>query len=509
MCRKHDTVVSKKGQPVHNPYLQSYTSGRGKRWKGMVRVGNQEICFQDATSLARQIRSRDLSAREVMQAHLDQINRINPVVNAIVSKLDDDDCLNLADNADRAIANNEEIGPLHGLPIAFKDLEDAVGFPNTMGSPLHVNNYPNQDSLLVERMRRAGAIPIGKTNVPEFGLGSHTFNTVFGATLNPYDTTRTCGGSSGGAGVALATGMLPIADGSDMGGSLRNPGNFNNVVGLRPSPGLVPTWPAGLPWVQMSVKGPLARTVSDVALMLTALSGPDARAPLSLNVDPASFGQPLDRDFRGVKVAWAPDLGGLPLDSRVRSALESRRQAFTDLGCIVEEACPDFSGAEEVFKTLRAFLLATSNDDTIVHDRPQMKPEAVWNTEKGISLSGVDVGKALTRLTEVIDRVRLFMEEYEYVLCAVNQVPPFDVTTRYPEQVDGVHMPTYISWMQSAYFITVSRVPAISVPCAFTPEGLPVGIQIVGRQQSDFSLLQFAHAFEQATQVGKRRPPIL
>jgi amidase len=243
--------------------------------------------------------------------------------------------------------------------------------------------------------------------------------------------------------------------------------------------------------------------------MLTALSGPDSRAPLSLETDPASFGRPLDRDFRGVKVAWAPDLGGLPLDSRVRAALESQRQIFTDLGCLVEEASPDFTGAEEVFQALRAFLLATSNADTFEHDRLQMKPEAVWNIEKGLHLSGVDVGRALVTLTEVIDRVRIFMEKYEYILCAVNQVPPFDVTTRYPESVDGVHMPTYISWMQSAYFITVSRVPAISVPCAFTPEGLPVGIQIVGRQRSDYSLLQFAHAFEQATQVGKRRPPIL
>ena len=468
-----------------------------------------ELCFLDARELAGRIRNRDLTAREVMEAHLAQIARINPVVNAIVSKLEDDVCLALADEADRVQAAGAELGPLHGLPIAFKDLEDAVGFPNTMGSPLHVNNYPAQDSLLVERLRKGGALPIGKTNVPELGLGSHTFNTVFGATLNPYDTTKTCGGSSGGAGVSLATGMLPIADGSDMGGSLRNPGNFNNVVGFRPSPGLVPTWPADLPWIQMSVKGPLARSVSDVALMLTAVAGPDPRAPLSLEVDPESFAKPLDRDFRGVKVAWCPDLGGLPLDSRVRTALESQRQVFMDLGCTVEEASPDFTGAEEVFQTLRAFLMATSNAGTFEADKPKMKPEAVWNIEKGLALSGVDAGKALIALTAVVDRVREFMNTYEYVLCAVNQVPPFDVNTRYPETVDGVEMPTYISWMKSAYFITVSRVPAISVPCAFTPEGLPVGIQIAGRQRSDFSVLQLAHAFEQATQTAKRRPPIV
>ncbi|MCC6790540.1 MAG: amidase [Thermomicrobiales bacterium] len=470
---------------------------------------SRDLCFLDATELAGRIRRREISAHEVMAAHLDQLARVNPTINAIVSKLDDEACLALADEADRALAAGAEVGPLHGLPIAFKDLDDAVGFPTTFGSPLHVDNYPERDSLLVERLRKGGALGIGKTNVPEFGLGSHTFNPVFGATLNPYDTTKTAGGSSGGAGAALATGMLPIADGSDMGGSLRNPGNFNNVVGFRVSPGLVPTVPAALPWVQMSVKGPMARSVADVALMLTAIAGPDPRAPLSLDVDPASFGRPLDRDFKGVRVAWCPDLGGVPLDPAVRSALESKRRVFEELGCIVEEAAPDFAGAEDVFQKLRAFLLATNNADTFEAEKAQMKPEAVWNIEQGLALSGVDVGKALTNQATIVERVREFMETYEYILCAVNQVPPFDVNIRYPEEIAGVRMPTYITWMQSAYFITISRVPAISVPCSFTDGGLPVGIQIVGRQKSDFSVLQFAHAFEQATQTAKRRPPVV
>jgi amidase len=467
-----------------------------------------ELCFLDAHELAARVRRKELSAREVMQAHLDQIARVNPTVNAIVNKLDDEACLTLADKADRALANGATVGPLHGLPIAFKDLEDAVGFPTTQGSPLHVNDFPEKDSLLVERLRKAGALGIAKTNVPEFGLGSHTFNTVFGATRNPYDLGKTAGGSSGGAGAALATGMLPIADGSDMGGSLRNPGNVNNVVGFRVSPGLVPTVPSDLPWIQLSVKGPMARTVTDVALMLTAIAGPDPRAPLSLDVEPASFGPPLDRDFRGVRVAWCPDLGGLPLDPRVRTALESQRHVFEELGCAVEEAAPDFTGAEETFQTLRAFLQATNNADTFEAERGQMKPEAIWNIEQGLKLSAVQVGKALETHTAVVERVRQFMERYEYILCAVNQVPPFDVDIRYPEEVAGVSMPTYISWMQSAYFITVSRVPAISVPCAFTEDGLPVGVQIVGRQKSDFAVLQLAYAFEQATQTGKRRPPV-
>ena len=472
-------------------------------------MSTNEICFLNASGLAARVRRRELSAREVMQAHLEQIARVNPTINAIVNKLDDEACLALADDADKRLAAGTEVGPLHGLPIAFKDLEDAVGFPNTKGSPLHVNDYPEKDSLLVERLRRAGALGIGKTNVPEFGLGSHTFNTVFGATRNPYDFGKTAGGSSGGAGAALATGMLPIADGSDMGGSLRNPGNYNNVVGFRVSPGLVPTFPSELPWIQLSVKGPMARSVADVALMLTAIAGPDPRSPLALEVDPAGFGRPLERDFRGVRVAWCPDLGGLPLDPRVRAGLESQRHVFESLGCFVEEAAPDFTGAEEVFQNLRAFLQATANADTFEADRAQMKPEAVWNTEQGFKLTAVDVGKSLQQHAAIVERVRQFMERYEYILCAVNQVPPFDVDIRYPEEVDGVPMPTYISWMQSAYFITVSRVPAISVPCAFTDDGLPVGIQIVGRQKSDFAVLQLAHAFEQATQTGKRRPPIV
>lgn len=467
-----------------------------------------ELCFMTACELAAGIRAKQVSAREVMQAHLDQIAKVNPVVNAIVSKLDDDACLALADDADRKLASGAEVGPLHGLPTAFKDLEDAVGFPNTMGSPLFKANYPTEDALIVARQRRAGALGIGKTNVPEFGLGSQTFNTIFGATLNPYDTTKTAGGSSGGAGVALATGMLPIADGSDMGGSLRNPGNFNNVVGFRISPGLVPTVPEALPWIQLSVEGPMARTVSDVALMLSAIAGPHPKSLFGLPVDPQSFTAPLDRDFKGVKVAWCPDLGGLPLDPRVRTTLDAQRQTFVGLGCELVEAAPDFDGAEEVFQTLRAFSLALGGGPTLEQARPFLKPEAIWNIEKGLGLSAMEVGNALLKWAEIVERVRVFMEAYEYILCAVNQVPPFDVNLRYPGSIDGEAMPTYISWMKSAYFITVSRVPAISVPAGFTRDGLPVGIQIAGRQNADFSVLQLAYAFEQSTQFGTIRPKL-
>jgi amidase len=443
-----------------------------------------------------------------MAAHLERIERVNPAVNAIVSMVPPERALELADESDRAVAAGGEVGPLHGLPIAFKDLVDAVGFPTTKGSPLFVDNYPARDALIVERIKAAGAIPIGKTNVPEFGLGSHSFNPVFGATRNPYDSTKSAGGSSGGAGAALASGMLPIADGSDTGGSLRNPGNFNNVVGFRPTPGVVPSWPNAMPWVGLGVKGPLGRTVRDAALLLSVMAGGDPRDQLALDAPSERFAAPLERDFRGVRVAWCPDLGGLPLDPRVRDALEDGRRGLEAIGCEVEAACPEFGDADQIFLTLRAFGSASGNGELLKEHRERLKPEAVWDIEQGLPLSAVDVGKAMERQQALFSRIGTFMERYEFFACAVNQVPPFPVEWRYPTEIAGVQMEHYIAWMKSAYWVTVTRSPAISVPCGFTPEGLPVGLQLVGRFRADLSVLQLAHAFEGATRVGARRPDL-
>ncbi|MGH2551081.1 MAG: amidase family protein, partial [Thermomicrobiales bacterium] len=324
-----------------------------------------EICFTPAVELAQRIRTKQLSSREVMAAHLEQIERVNPSVNAIVSMLDPEQALANADAADAKQAAGEALGVLHGLPTAVKDLEDAAGFPTSMGSPIFAGTMPAHDTVMVERIRGAGALLIGKTNVPEFGLGSHSYNPVFGVTRNPYDLTKTAGGSSGGAGAALASGMLPIADGSDMGGSLRNPGHFNNVVGFRPSSGLVPKWPNSMPWIPLSVKGPLARTVADVALILQAMAGHDARDQNALDVPPETFAQPLDRSFKGTRIAWSVDLGELPVDTRVRNVLESKQSVFTDLGCDLVEAAPDFTNADSVFRDLRAFNLAASMGDLL------------------------------------------------------------------------------------------------------------------------------------------------
>lgn len=465
------------------------------------------LCFASARELAAQIRARKVSARELMAASLAQIRKLNPQLNAIVAQLDDDACLALADQADRVVAAGRPTGPLHGLPTAFKDLEAAVGFPQTKGSTVFKDFRPDADSVIVERVRRAGAIPIGKTNVPEFGMGSQTYNRVYGTTVNPYDPTKTAGGSSGGAAVAVATGMLPIADGGDLGGSLRNPANFNNIVALRPSVGLVPIAPAPLPFVGVSTKGMLARSVSDVAFGLSVVAGADPRDPQSYASNAAAFAAPLDRDWRGTRIAWSLDLGGLPVDRRVLTVLAQQRRAFEDLGCIVEDACPDLRMADEIFLTLRRWASWHTHKDLLRAHRSQLKPEAISEIEQGGRLTGDDIGRALVEQGRLLDQLRRFHQQYDFLVCAVNQVPPFDAAEPWPTSIEGVVMDDYVSWMKSAYWISATCCPSISVPAGFTDAGLPVGVQIVGRYRDDLELLQFAHAFERATEFGKRRPP--
>jgi amidase len=468
-----------------------------------------DLCFMSAKDLAALIQTRKASAREVMAAHLERINRVNPTINAIVAKLDDKKCLALADAADQRAAKGEPLGPLHGLPIAFKDLQAAVGFPFARGSTIYKDEMPTEDTVLVERLRKAGALPIGKTNTPEFGLGSHTYNKVYGATLNPFDHTKSAGGSSGGAGAALATGRLPIADGSDLGGSLRNPGNFNNVVGMRPTVGLVPSAPNPLPLLGFGVNGPMARTVADTGFLLSVMAGPDPRDPGCSPSDPSVFRGSLDRGFGGTRVAWCPDLGGLPLDPSVRAVLGTQRKTFEALGCIVEDACPDLSDADSIFLTIRGFRSATVYGPLLAKFRDQLKPEAIGEIEGGLALTSADLARAMVQHGQLMERMRRFQEKYEFMLCAVNQVPPFDVTLDWPKTIDGVKMEHYVAWMKSAYWITATFRPAISVPAGFTSEGLPVGLQIVGRHRADLAVLQMAHVFEQATGFGNRRPSIV
>jgi amidase len=455
------------------------------------------ICQLPATELARRIHAKDLSAREVVSACLDRIARVNPSVNAIVT-LVADEAMERARLADEALARGEPVGLLHGLPIAHKDLQITRGVRTTFGSPIYKDFVPADDSLLVERIKRAGAILVGKTNTPEFGAGSQTFNPVFGATRNPYDTTKTSGGSSGGAAVALACGMLPLADGTDMGGSLRNPASFCGIVGLRPSPGRVPTWPARLGWSPLSVDGPMARTVSDVALFLSAIAGPDSRSPLAIAEPGTRFGRPLGRDFKGVRVAWWKDLGGLSFDPAVTQVVNAQRARFESLGCLVEDAEPDFAGADEAFKTLRAVSFVANYRELVAKHGPLVKDTILWELERAERMTAKDIGEAEVMHTNLYHRVRQFFQQHEFFVLPTVQVSPFDLNLPYPTVIAGEPMTTYIDWMKSCYYISVAGTPAISVPCGFTPDGLPVGLQIVARHQDEWGLLQIAHAFEQA-----------
>ncbi|MDP6750844.1 MAG: amidase [Candidatus Poribacteria bacterium] len=470
-------------------------------------MSSPEICFLTATELTQRIRAKDISAKEVVEAHLAQINRVNPKVNAIVTLLPEQ-AINQARAADNALSRGDEVGPLHGLPVAHKDLVNTKGIRTTFGSPIFQNFVPDQDALIVERLKQAGAITIGKTNTPEFGAGSQTYNEVFGETLNPYDTTKTCGGSSGGAAAALACGMVSIADGSDMGGSLRNPANFCNVVGFRTSPGRVPVWPALLGWFPISVQGPMARTVQDTALMLSAIAGPDPRSPIAVSEPGYLFSQSLERDFKGTRIAWSRDLGGLPVDSRVTTVIDRQRHVFKSLGCLVEDGEPDFTDADEIFKVWRAWRFEVAYGALLESHREQMKDTVIWNIEAGVKLSGSEVGQAEFKRSQLYQRVREFMETYEFLILPVNQVPPFDVKQRYITEINGVKMDTYIDWMKTCYYVTVTGLPAISVPCGFTSEGLPVGVQIVGRHQDELGVLQLAYAFEQATGYWQHRPSV-
>jgi len=465
------------------------------------------LCFLSAVEMARLIRAGKLSARELLAEHLQQIAQVNPTVNAIVT-LAAEQATDAAAKADEMVAHKDTLGPLHGLPVAHKDLLETRGIRTTFGSPLFKDNIPLQDDLVVERMHRAGAITIGKSNTPEFGAGSQTFNQVFGATHNPYDLTKTCGGSSGGAAVALACGMSPVASGTDLGGSLRNPAAFCNVVGFRPSAGRVPDPKSAFGWATLGTSGCLGRSVADLAVALSTIAGPDSRAPISLDEGGELFARPLGRSFKGVRVAWFKDLGGVPFDSRVRAVVDGQRATFESLGCIVEQAEPDFAPAETGFRILRAWGAAAAFGESLRQHPDAFKDTLKQELEQGLRLSGADVARAEAAHTQMWRQFQAFLGTYEYFILPTTQLPAFDIATPYPTEIAGVKFDNYIDWMKSCWYISSGGSPAASVPGGFTPEGLPVGIQIVGRHKADFSVLQLAHAFEEATGFGKRRPAV-
>ena len=467
-----------------------------------------DICFLTAVEMASLVRCRKLSAREVIAAHLQQIERVNPNVNAIVTLIAEQAMEN-ARKADDAQARGASLGPLHGLPVVHKDLFDTAGVRTTHGSRILRDNVPTQDAIIVERIAKAGAISLGKSNTPEFGAGSQTFNEVFGSTKNPYDLTKTCGGSSGGAAVSLTCGLVPIADGSDSGGSLRNPAAFCNVVGMRTAPGRVPAAAQGNAWSTLSVQGPMARTVADVALLLSAIAGPDPRCPISISEAGSRFAGSLERDLKGARVAWFKDMGGIPFDPRILKTVNDQRKVFESLGCIVEEAEPDWTGAYEGYDILRAWGFASSQGEYVRLHRDLVKETVIWEVERGFKLSGEDIARGFSLRSQAWDRMRVFQEEYEYFIAPTTQVLPFDVHLPYPAEIGNVKMSTYVEWQKSCILISALESPALSVPCGFTEEGLPVGLQIVGRHRDEWSVLQIAHAFEQATRIGRRKPGIV
>jgi amidase len=464
--------------------------------------------YSTARAMASAVAARQISARELLDLHLERIEQVNPQVNAVVS-LDADRAREQAAAADEATARGERTGALHGLPFAFKDTHQAAGWRTTFGSPLMADHVPNRDDLVVERIRKAGAVTIGKTNVPEWAAGSHTFNPVFGTTRNPHDLSRSAGGSSGGAAAALAGGMVPLADGSDMGGSLRNPASFCNVVGLRPSLGRVPNWPADNAWESTSVPGPMARNVADLALLLSVISGPDRRTPLALGTPGESFAEPLAGSLDGVRAAFSVDLGGsFAVDTTVAGVVTAQRDVFARAGAAVTDAHPLLHGAEETFRTLRAWLFWHKFGTMLEKNPDSFKASLADNIRAGENLTGEDVARAYELRTRLTERVLTFFESHDVLVMPVSQVPPFSADEEYPSAINGQVQSTYLDWMRSAYFITVTGCPAISVPAGFTPEGWPVGVQLVAAPNQERRLLEIAHAFEQATRAGDRRPQL-
>lgn len=468
----------------------------------------QELCNLTAIEQLALIRSREVSAVELLDAHLAQIDALNPVLNAIVT-LVPDHARALAQEVDQKIARREDPGLLAGLPIAHKDLLLTKNIRTTYGSRIHADFIPDRNSLVVDRLVAAGAVTLGKTNTPEWGAGSQTFNEVFGATRNPWNTDMTCGGSSGGAATALAARMLPIADGSDMGGSLRNPAAFCNVVGFRVAPGRVPDYPIANAWyANLSVLGPMARTVDDCALLLAAMAGPDERCPNSLMTPGDTFLRDLESDPAGLRIAFSPDFGGqLPVQSEVQAVLETGATVLQQLGCEVELACPDFSGTDDIFKVLRGWSFAGRHGENISRQPEMYKDTIRWNAEMGMKLTGTALFQAEVRRTELLLRTVDFMSHYDFLALPVTQVVPFPVEQAYVTEIEGVEMETYIDWMKSCYYISVLGLPAISIPCGFTESGLPVGLQLVGKRQGDLDVLRLARAFESATALHRRIPP--
>ncbi|MEV8149545.1 amidase family protein [Arthrobacter sp. NPDC080073] len=470
-----------------------------------------DLIYRGAVELAGLLRSRQVSAIEVLEAHLDQIDKLNPLINAVVT-LDEEGARAAAAEADRKIVAGEPVGPLHGLPISFKDTANTAGMRTTFGHPHFRDHVPTENDLHVQRILDAGAIRVGKTNVPEFAAGSHTFNRVFGATRNPYDPGKSAGGSSGGAAAALAAGFQPVADGSDMGGSLRNPASFCNVVGLRPTPGMVPNTDGNNVFFPLGVAGPMGRTAADAALLFEVMTGASSADPHSVFLpDPESpesaATEPSPTDFAGLRVAFAPNLGGrIPVSREVLDVIEPQAAALAALGAHVELDCPDLDGSEQVFRVLRAASFDSMWGEQLAAEPDAFNHFLAGNIREGGLLTGRDVVRAEEGMTRLIRKAAGFFERYDLVIAPASQVVPFDVDLEYPTEIEGERLQNYLDWMRAPYLFTPLGLPALSVPAGFTPAGLPVGLQMVGARGSDARLLRLASAFEKISSCSTVRP---
>jgi amidase len=471
-------------------------------------MNSTDLCFMPAFEMAAAVKRRSLSPLEIVDTILARIEKVNPRVNAyctVAAQM----AREAAKKAEAEVMRGAEIGPLHGVPVSIKDLTPTAGIRTTYGSKIFENHVPAEDGLIVQRLKGAGAIVIGKTNTPEFGAGANTYNSVFGATRNPWKLSHTCGGSSGGGAVALACGLGPLAAGSDLGGSLRIPASFCGVVGFRTSPGLVPLYPSVMGWDLLAVEGPMARTVGDTALMLSVIAGPDDRSPISFPVDKRALTAAIQQpEVRGLRVAWSPDLRVVPGDKEVREVAAAAARKFSELGCTVEQAEPDFSGVREVIQVTRALRMMSLYAEALKQWRGAMNPNLVWNIEQGLSLAVRQVGEAEKKRTEIYHRVRRFFEGYDLLLTPTVAVSPFPVEMDYPKEINGQPMTSYTDWFLLTYAITMAGLPAISIPCGWTSEGFPVGLQIVGRRLAETTVLRAAAAFEALAPWQDKRPPI-
>ena len=474
----------------------------------MFNRSEEDLCYTPAVELANLIRNKEISPVEVATIFLKRIEKINPLVNAYCT-VTPEYALNSAKEAEAALMAGQNTGPLHGIPVSIKDVTFTKGIRTTFASKLFANYVPKVDSAVVERLKKAGAIILGKTNTPEFAAGGSTYNELFGVTRNPWDLSCNSGGSSGGAAAAVAAGMGPLAQGNDVGGSLRIPASFCGVVGLRPSPGRVPTHPNELYWDSVAVEGPMARTVKDLALMLNVLSGPDNRSPIAIYNDQADFLQALEKtDIKGYRVAWSDNLNLIPVDDEILEICRSSVKTFTDLGCRVEEVTPDLSGVRETAVTLRGIRYAglyqhRLNDEKFLNS---VDPSIINNTRQGVNLTGSEVAKAERHRSKLWRTVARFFNDYDLLLTPTLPIPPFPAETRYPTEINGQEMENYIDWVMLSYAFSIVGLPAITVPCGWTKQGMPVGLQIISRAYSEASVLQAAACFEAANPWADKRP---